>query len=73
MGCLPRDVFLVSKYRGSSEEMSNYIISVKYLEDLQGVLYEHLNQYVREVSREYFFVLGLQMKSIFILIVKNTL
>ncbi len=59
LGCLPRDVFLVSKYRGSSEEMSNYIISVEYLEDLQGVLYEHLNQYIREVSREYFFVLGL--------------
>ncbi|MBU3184963.1 hypothetical protein [Clostridium estertheticum] len=59
LGCTHRDVFLTNKYKGLAKEMSEYIRSIDYLEDLQQLLYEHLNQYVKEVSREYLLILGL--------------
>ncbi|AOR23147.1 hypothetical protein [Clostridium taeniosporum] len=59
LGCIHREIFLVDKLKGSSIEKHQYMISTKYLEDLQKQLHEHLNQYTKEISREYLLILGL--------------
>ncbi|RDY23188.1 hypothetical protein CHF27_009570 [Romboutsia maritimum] len=55
LGCIHRDVYLVSKQVGKFE----YMNSKEYLEDLQEQLYDQLDQFKREFSREYFNILGL--------------
>ncbi|MBE6054186.1 MAG: hypothetical protein E7212_09785 [Clostridium sartagoforme] len=59
IGCTYRDVYLVKKNDGLTEENYNYLNSIEYLNDLQGELRKHLNQDINNIHKEYFNILGL--------------
>lgn len=59
LGCTYRDIYLVKKNGGFTEENYNYINSIDYLNSLQEELRKHLKQDINNIHKEYFNILGL--------------
>lgn len=59
IGCTYRDIYLVKKNGGFTEENLKYINSIEFLNDLQEELRKHLNQDINNIHKEYFNILGL--------------
>ena len=59
IGCTYRDIYLVKKNDGFTEENYKYINSIEFLNDLQEELSKHLKQDINNIHKEYFNILGL--------------
>ena len=59
LGCTYRDIYLVKKNGGFTEENYKYINSIDYLNNLQEELRKHLKQDINNIHKEYFNILGL--------------
>ncbi|MCI6692675.1 MULTISPECIES: hypothetical protein [unclassified Clostridium] len=59
IGCTYRDIYLVKKNGGFTEENYKYINSIEFLNDLKEELRKHLKQDINNIHKEYFNIRGL--------------